>query len=984
VTSQAPSQPTVGSGAGNDVPFRYDAAMAEQIELRWQDRWEERGTFFAANPSGPLTDGKGRHADPQARPYFVMDMFPYPSGAGLHVGHPLGYIATDVVARYRKMLGDNVLHALGYDAFGLPAEQFAVQTGTHPRITTEANIEIMARQLRRLGTGYDSRRTFATIDPDYVRWTQWIFLQIFESWYDADAIRPDGGRGRARPIGELVEEYATGERAVPEGIEGVPAGVAWADLDDVSRRRVIDQQRLAYVSETPVNWCPGLGTVLANEEVTSEGRSERGNFPVFKRTLRQWNMRITAYADRLADDLDLIDWPHKVTAMQRNWIGRSEGAQVRFPVARPGSDAPAAEIEVFTTRPDTLFGATFMVLAPEHDLIDTLVPAAWPEGTKDAWTGGHATPAEAVEAYRSQAAAKTEIERQSEGREKTGVFTGIYATNPVNGATVPVFIADYVLAGYGTGAIMAVPAQDVRDWEFATRFELPIIRTVQPPEGFDGDAYVGDGVAINSANDEISLDGLGVVDAKRAMTEWLEAKGLGTGTVTYRLRDWLFSRQRYWGEPFPIVYDENDLPVALPDSALPVDLPEVPDYSPRTFAPEDADSSPEAPLGRNEDWVNVTLDLGDGPKTYRRDTNTMPNWAGSCWYYLHYLDSQSRDQVVDPALESYWMGPGHNPADTHGAGGVDLYVGGVEHAVLHLLYARFWHKVLYDLGHVSSVEPFRKLFNQGYIQAYAYTDARGVYVPAAEVVEDDTVESGFTWNGEPAFREYGKIGKSLKNAVSPDDMYAEYGADTLRVYEMSMGPLDLSRPWETRAVVGAQRFLQRLWRNAIDESTGELAVTDEAPSEETLRVLHRTIADVQADMEAMRLNTAIAKLIVLNNHLTTLPRTPRAALEPLVLMTAPVAPHLAEELWSRLGHPESLADEPFPVADEAYLVEDTVTCVLQVQGKVRGRAEVPADVTEDALREIALADPGVQRALDGRGVRTVIVRAPKLVNVVPA
>ncbi|MFI2752498.1 leucine--tRNA ligase [Cellulomonas sp. P22] len=983
MTSQAPTQPNA-QGAGNDVPFRYNAAMAEQIELRWQDAWEERGTFFAANPTGALTDGKGRHADPAARPFFVMDMFPYPSGAGLHIGHPLGYIATDVVARFRKMQGDNVLHALGYDAFGLPAEQYAVQTGTHPRVTTEANIEIMARQLRRLGTGYDSRRTFATIDPGYVRWTQWIFLQIFESWYDADAVRPDGGRGRARPVSELVEEYAAGTRAVPGGIEGVPDGASWAELDEVARRRVIDTQRLAYVSETPVNWCPGLGTVLANEEVTSEGRSERGNFPVFKRTLRQWNMRITAYADRLADDLDLIDWPDKVTAMQRNWIGRSEGAQVRFPVHPAGSDEPRTWIDVFTTRPDTLFGATFMVLAPEHALIDDLVPDAWPEGTRDVWTGGYATPAEAVAAYRAQAAAKTEIERQSEGREKTGVFTGIFATNPTNGASVPVFVADYVLAGYGTGAIMAVPAQDVRDWEFATRFELPIIRTVQPPEGFEGEAYTGDGVAINSSNDEISLDGLGVADAKRTMTEWLEAKGLGTGKVTYRLRDWLFSRQRYWGEPFPIVYDENDLPIALPDSALPVNLPEVPDYSPRTFAPEDADSSPEAPLGRNEDWVNVTLDLGDGPKTYRRDTNTMPNWAGSCWYYLHYLDPQDRDAVADPALETYWMGPGHNPADTHGAGGVDLYVGGVEHAVLHLLYARFWHKVLYDLGHVTSVEPFRKLFNQGYIQAYAFTDERGVYVPAGEVEEDASSSTGYRWNGEEVTREYGKMGKSLKNSVTPDEMYAEYGADTLRVYEMSMGPLDLSRPWETRAVVGAQRFLQRLWRNVVDETTGQVVVTDDEPSVETLRVLHRTIADVRADMDAMRINTAIAKLIVLNNHLTTLTSVPRAAVEPLVLMTAPVAPHLAEELWDRLGHPESLADEPFPVADEAYLVEDTVTCVLQVQGKVRGRAEVPADVSEDTLREIALADPGVQRALDGRGIRTVIVRAPKLVNVVPA
>jgi leucyl-tRNA synthetase len=538
--------------------------------------------------------------------------------------------------------------------------------------------------------------------------------------------------------------------------------------------------------------------------------------------------------------------------------------------------------------------------------------------------------------------------------------------------------------GYGTGAIMAVPGGDTRDFAFAEAFGLPVVHTVQPPEGHEG-AWTGDGAIINSANEEISLDGLSVADAKARIVDWLEERGAGSRTVTYRLRDWLFSRQRYWGEPFPVVYDEHDLPIAVPESALPVDLPDVPDYAPRTFDPDDADSSPEAPLSRNDDWVAVTLDLGDGPKTYRRDTNTMPNWAGSCWYYLHYLDPAHRTgQVVDPALEQYWMGPGHNPGDTHGAGGVDLYVGGVEHAVLHLLYARFWHKVLYDLGHVTSREPFYKLFNQGYIQAYAYTDARGVYVPAAEVVEDGSVESGFTWNGEEVFREYGKIGKSLKNAVSPDEMYAEYGADTLRVYEMSMGPLDLSRPWETRAVVGAQRFLQRVWRNVVSEETGEVTVADVEPSVETLRVLHRTIAEVGEDMAGMRINTAIAKLIVLNNHLTSLDAVPRSVAEQLVLMTAPVAPHLAEELWSRLGHERSLAHEPFPAVDPQYLVEDTVTCVFQVQGKVRGRAEVSPDAGEDALRELALADAGVQRALAGRDVRTVVVRAPKLVNVVPA
>ncbi len=945
-----------------DTPaYRYAAALAADIEARWQDRWEKEGTFEAPNPSGRLGPAEGTAVP--ADKFFLMDMFPYPSGAGLHVGHPLGYIATDVVGRFKRMCGVNVLHTLGYDAFGLPAEQYAVQTGQHPRVTTEANITNMRRQLRRLGLAHDQRRTFASIDPEYVRWTQWIFLQHFTAWYDRDA---DGGRGKARPIAELVEALESGDRPTPDGRP-------WQQLSAAEQRAVIDDHRLAYVAEAPVNWCPGLGTVLANEEVTSEGRSERGNFPVFQRRLRQWMMRITAYADRLIDDLDRIEWPEKVKLMQRNWIGRSQGAHIHFPT-------DAGDLSVFTTRPDTVFGATFMVVAPEHPLVEALIADEWPEGTPEAWTHGQPTPVEAVRTYIAETSARTEVERQTEGRQKTGVFTGAYATNPATGRRIPVFVADYVLMGYGTGAIMAVPGQDERDWEYAERFGLPIVRTVQPPQDWTGEAYTGEGPAINSANAEISLDGLEVAEAKARIIEWLEAKGLGSGTVTYRLRDWLFSRQRYWGEPFPIVYDETGAVHAIPDELLPVDLPDVPDYSPKTYDPHDADSQPEPPLARVPEWVEVELDLGDGPRRYTRDTNTMPNWAGSCWYELRYLDPANTERVTDAEAERYWMGP-RQPG---GTGGVDLYVGGIEHAVLHLLYARFWHKVLYDLGYLTSEEPFYRLFNQGYIQAYAYTDARGQYVHADEVIEDGDSPTGYSWQGQPVNREYGKMGKSLKNIVTPDDMYEAYGADTFRVYEMSMGPLDVSRPWETRAVVGAQRFLQRVWRNVVDEDTGELRVSDSMPDEATLRLLHRTIEGVRGDFEGMRFNTAIAKLIELNNGLTKLGRVPRAAIEPLVLMLAPVAPHIAEELWSRLGHEGSLAHEAFPVADPAYLVEETVTCVVQVAGKVRDRIEVPPSIGDDELRERALATDGVQRALDGRAVRTVVVRAPRLVNVVPA
>jgi leucyl-tRNA synthetase len=914
----------------DDTPqHRYTATLANTIERRWQERWDADGTYHAPNPVGPLDDGWDEVA---GRPkLFVLDMFPYPSGTGLHVGHPLGYIGTDVYARFKRMTGHNVLHAMGYDAFGLPAEQYAVQTGQHPRVTTEANIANMRRQFRAMGLGHDDRRSVATTDVAYYRWTQWIFLQIFNAWYDER-------ERRARPISELP----------------VPAGLTGTD-----RQRYVDEHRLAYIAEAPVNWCPALGTVLANEEVTADGRSERGNFPVYRRPLRQWMLRITSYAERLIEDLDLVDWPEPVKLMQRNWIGRSEGARVRFPIV--GIDA---SIEVFTTRPDTLFGATFMVLAPEHPLVDVLTT---PEQRA------------AVDAYRLTASQRSELDRQVESREKTGVATGAFATNPVNGEAIPVWIADYVLMGYGTGAIMSVPAEDERDFEFATQFGLPIVRTVQTPEGWDaGTAYTGDGPKINSG----FLDGLTMAAAKRTMNEWLEKEGHGNGTVTYKLRDWLFSRQRYWGEPFPIVFDDDGHPHAVPDGQLPVELPEMEDYAPEVRADDDR-SVPEPPLGRASEWREVTLDLGDGPRSYRRELNTMPQWAGSCWYYLRYLDPTNSERFVDPEVEHYWM-QGSRPDGTPKAGGVDLYVGGVEHAVLHLLYARFWHKVLYDLGQVSTPEPFHRLFNQGMVQAPAFTDERGVYVDALAVEGDE--HTGFTFEGRPVSREFGKMGKSLKNSVSPDDIYAEYGADTLRLYEMAMGPLDAERPWNARDIVGVYRFLQRVWRNLVDEESGAFTVSDAPAPDDLRRLVHRTIAGVRDDMDGMRFNTAVAKLIELNNALGPVARelggTPREVAEPLVLMLAPLAPHIAEELWSRLGGDGSVVWTDFPEADPDLLTDDQVEIPVQVAGKVRARVLVPADADAAAIEAVALADHAVVTALDGRTPQRVIVVPGRMVNIV--
>jgi leucyl-tRNA synthetase len=681
-------------------------------------------------------------------------------------------------------------------------------------------------------------------------------------------------------------------------------------------------------------------------------------------------MRITAYSDRLLEDLDVLDWPDKVKAMQRNWIGRSTGASVLFA-------SGDADIEVFTTRPDTLFGATYMVLAPEHELVDRLTTARWPDGVDPRWTGGAATPAESVASYRRSIAAKSDLERQ-ENKTKTGVFTGSYATNPANGQPIPVFIADYVLLGYGTGAIMAVPGHDQRDWEFASAFGLPILEVIAGGD-VSQEAHTGDGKLVNSG----FLDGLSVGEAKTAIAARLEADGRGRARVEYKLRDWLFARQRYWGEPFPIVYDADGRAHPLPDSMLPVELPDIEDYSPVLFDPDDPDSEPSPPLNKALDWVHVDLDLGDGMQTYTRDTNVMPQWAGSSWYELRYADPHNSEQFCAIENEAYWMGP--RPGE-HGAddpGGVDLYVGGVEHAVLHLLYSRFWHKALHDLGHVTSREPYRRLVNQGYIQAFAYTDSRGAYVPAAEVVERGGKFFLPGPDGEvEVFQEFGKIGKSLKNSISPDEICDTYGADTLRVYEMSMGPLEASRPWATKDVVGAHRFLQRVWRLVVDESTGRTRVSDDDLDDETVRVLHRTIAGVRDDYTNLRNNTAAAKLIEYTNHLTKAGVTARSALEPLVLMAAPLAPHAAEELWRLLGHGTSLAHGPFPVADERYLAADTVEYPVQVNGKVRGHITVAADAGNDVVEQAALADEKVKAFVAGATPKKVIVVPGRLVNVV--
>ncbi len=839
----------------------------ESLEPKWQAHWDEEQTFSVANPGDPGFD--------DAKPkFYVLDMFPYPSGSGLHVGHPEGYTATDIIARYKRMRGFNVLHPMGWDAFGLPAEQHAIKTGEHPRVNTERNVENFRRQLKRLGFSYDWAREVNTTDPGYVRWTQWIFLQLYHSYCDPKS-------GKAKPVSELEAK-------------------GWS-------REQIDNVRLAFVDEVPVNWSPDLGTVLANEEV--EEWKAKGH-TVERRPLRQWNLRITAFAQRLIDELDGLDWPESIKLLQRNWIGRSEGATVVFEVE--GND-----VRVFTTRPDTLFGATYMVLSPEHPLV--------PEITSDEQKS-------AVEAYQKEAATKSELDRTELAKEKTGVFTGGYGINPVNGEKIPVWIADYVMMGYGTGAIMAVPAHDERDYEFAQKFGIPIVEVVQAPDDFEGSCFTGEGMAINSP----LIDGLPTCEAKPKITEWLQKAGKGEKTVNYKLRDWLFSRQRYWGEPFPIVWEDGQHR-ALGDGELPVLQPELEDFKPT--------GSPEGPLAKAKDWIAYS-------DKATRETNTMPQWAGSCWYYLRYMDAKNDAAFVDPDVEEYWSGGGK-------PGGVDLYIGGTEHAVLHLLYARFWHKVLFDLGHVSTPEPFQKLVNQGIILGE---------------------------NGQ-------KMSKSLGNVINPDDVVEDFGADSLRLFEMFMGPLEQVKPWSTKGVEGVNRFLGKVWRLAMEETqdggwTFSGKIVDCDPNKAQLRVLHETIKKVTHDIETMGFNTAISQMMVCTNELGKADERPVSCVVTLLQLLTPFAPHISEELNAILREkfgdacPETLAYHPWPTHDEALLVRDEIEMVVQVNGKLRDRMLVSKDASKEECEKLALGLEKVQPFTEGKTVRKVIVVPGKLVNVV--
>ncbi len=861
----------------------------QQIEQKWQKYWDEHQTFRTDD----RTDKKK---------LYILDMYPYPSGAGLHVGHPEGYTATDILCRFKRMNEFNVLHPIGWDAFGLPAERYAMQTNIHPRITTTENINTFRRQIKMLGLSYDWSREVDTTDPAYYKWTQWIFLKIYESWYDYRV-------KKARPVLELIEEFDR------DGCSKIDCSLycdddhccftanGWKEMSKKQHHDVLANFRLAYIAEIPVNWCEALGTVLANEEV--EEWTEKG-YTVERRPMRQWMMRITAYVERLLEDSKDLDWPSSTLDQQRNWIGRSEGADIDFAVK-----GTTKTIRVFTTRPDTLFGATYMVLAPEHPLVQGITTQ---EQQKVA------------DAYRMKASLKSELDRGTE-KDKTGVFTGAYAINPATGKELPIWIADYVLMGYGYHAIMAVPGHDERDWEFAKKFHLPIVEVVKSPHDVNEQVYVSkESPCVNSDNGAVSLNGLAYTEAFETIISWLEAKQFGKRTVNFKLRDWLFSRQRYWGEPIPIVHLEDGTMQTLSEDELPLLLPDLKKFQPS--------GTTESPLALATDWVNV-IDKATRLKG-RRETNTMPQWAGSCWYYLRYVDPQNSNEFCSHEKERYWMP-------------IDLYVGGAEHAVLHLMYARFWHKVLYDLGYVSTKEPFTKLRHQGTILG---EDSR-------------------------------KMSKSRGNVVNPDDVVKEYGTDSIRLFEMFMGPLEETKPWSTRGVEGVHRFLNRVWRMMIDEQGNLLPSIKDVPlTIEQERVLHQTIKKVTEDIETLNFNTAISQMMIFVNEFLNLNIKPRSVIESFVLLLSPFAPHISEELWSKFGHTTTLAYAPWPRYDESKIKVDTVEMVVQVNGKVRAKFPVALGLEDDVLKRMVLDNDTVKKYIDGKKVEKVVIVKNKLVSVV--
>ncbi|MBL8760016.1 MAG: leucine--tRNA ligase [Phycisphaerae bacterium] len=1036
--------PIQGGNAGDEqTPYRYTAALAGTLEPKWQATWASRGTFRAPNPGQP-------GFDPTRPKFYCLDMFPYPSGAGLHIGHPEGYTATDIVCRFKKAKGFNVLHPMGWDAFGLPAEQYAIQTGIHPAITTRTAIDNFRRQLQRFGFCYDWSREFGTIDEDYYRWTQWIFLKLFDAWFDPEA-------NKARPISSLIEREKKAGR--------------WDKLPADEQRRYLDSQRLAYISETTVNWCPKLGTVLANDEVI-DGRSERGGFPVLRKPLRQWMFRITAYAERLLAQLKDLDWPASTKAMQEEWIGKSSGAEIEFPIQGDHT------LRVFSTRPDTIFGATYMVVAPEHELCEHIAQGRLGVGDANRYQ---------LRQYCEAARNRSDVERQ-ESKEKTGVFTGVHAINPATGAPIPVWAADYVLAGYGTGAIMAVPAHDERDFAFAKAFDLPIVDVVytraelamayfvqnsiadeqaderfadvladflglvtstqadpdkfdqlmsvirtrrtppssggtsvtihlaEPPSGrpasigerrgvtkivwldaledlgfmtFDalretfeartfharrGEAWTGPGFAVNSSNDRVSIDGLHADEAKARVGDWLESAGLGRRKVNYKLRDWTFSRQRYWGEPFPIVYDKNGHAYPVRESALPVKLPELADYAPVES------ENPQPLLAKATAWMNTTASAAGvdpallPPETpVARETNTMPGSAGSSWYAVRYTDPSCTSAVASPDAERYWI-----------KDGVDLYIGGSEHAVGHLLYSRFWHNVLFDLGALSGREPFRRLVHQGLITSYAFQRPDKTIVPVdevREVVDADKTTHIEIATGKPVSPIVTKMSKRYKNVINPDDVIGEFGADTCRLYEMYMGPLEASKPWNPRDIAGCFRFLQRAWRLCIDEKTGAPRPLA-AQNHDTEKQLHRLIAKAEGDIERLSFNTAIAAMMEFVNAATTAGGLDVSQVQRFALVLCPFAPHLAEELYAKAGGPGLASESAWPTVDPALLIDANIEIPVQIMGKVRARIQVPRDADQAAVEAAVMADPKVKEQIGTKTIKKVIVVPGKLVNLV--